>query len=62
MHEAWNELSYIFKKEGGKNFALCTVCNKLLTNTAKERLKTHRYVQHFKNHINNLDRGITNDK
>ncbi|XP_051173397.1 uncharacterized protein LOC127289480 [Leptopilina boulardi] len=42
-HNAWDELCFFPKNDvNGKNVALCAICNKILQNTAIDRLKSHR--------------------
>ena len=43
-HQSYSELSFVHKKENGKNVAVCLVCRETLQNTFKQRLKSHQQV------------------
>lgn len=53
-HDYWNAGGFTRKKINNKFVAECTVCNVILTNTAKQRLMQHRFVHSLHNKLCNL--------
>ncbi|XP_051156171.1 uncharacterized protein LOC127278481 [Leptopilina boulardi] len=41
-NSVWEDFCFVLRKQNGKNVAFCPGCNRILTNTAEERLKNHR--------------------
>lgn len=42
----FKSMGFDIKRSEGKYSVLCTVCHKILHNTAEQRLKAHRFVLH----------------